>query len=149
MASGLGKKLYLCRLKSYIHHIHITYGKPIAYDKHIGCDKKMSDIKEIQNTLDKFNKERDWDQFHDGKNLALALSIEAAELNEAFLWKSAEEADIEKIKEELADVMNYGFMLADRYHIDIKEICLDKIKKNAEKYPVNKAKGSAKKYNEL
>lgn len=109
----------------------------------------MNDIEEICSALDRFNKERDWDQFHDGKNLALALSIEAAELNEVFLWKEAEEADVEKIKEELADVLNYGFMLADRYHLDVKEICLSKIHRNAEKYPADKAKGSAKKYTEL
>jgi len=109
----------------------------------------MTDIEKIRSALDYFNKERDWDQFHDGKNLALALSIEAAELNEVFLWKTAEEADVEKIKEELADVLNYAFMIADRYHLDVKEICLDKIRRNAEKYPADKARGSAKKYSEL
>lgn len=108
-----------------------------------------SDIKEIQQALDLFNKERDWDQFHDGKNLSLAISIEAGELNEVFLWKEADDADQEKIKEELADILNYAFMLADKYGFDVKEICLDKIRKNAEKYPVEKAKGTAKKYNEL
>ena len=98
--------------------------------------------------LREFNDLRDWEQFHDGKNLALALSIEAAELNEAFLWKTVEEADIDKIKEELADVFLYAIMLADKYNLDIHEICKEKIKKNAIKYPVEKSKGSSKKYNE-
>ena len=110
---------------------------------------EIGDINIIQEALRKFNSDRDWDQFHDGKNLALALSIEASELNEAFLWKSADEAKLDKIKEELADVLNYAFMMADKYGLDVKDICLEKIARNAEKYPVEKAKGSAKKYNEL
>ena len=97
----------------------------------------------------KFNEERDWEQFHDAKNLALPLSIEAAELNEAFLWKKAEEADIEKIKEELADVFLNALMLADKYHLDVEEICLAKIAMNEAKYPIEKSKGNANKYNEL
>jgi MazG nucleotide pyrophosphohydrolase domain. len=106
-------------------------------------------MKEIIQLLRKFNEERDWEQFHDAKNLALALSIETAELNEAFLWKSANEANIEKIKEELADVFLYAFMMADKYNLDVQDICMQKIKKNSEKYPVEKAKGISKKYNEL
>ena len=109
----------------------------------------MSDIVEILAELRKFNQERDWDQFHNGKDLAVALSVEAAELLEAFLWKDAAAASKDKVKEELADVLNYAFQMADRYDLDIKQIMLDKIKKNAQKYPVEKAKGSAKKYNEL
>ena len=97
----------------------------------------------------RFTEDRDWDQFHNGKDLALALSIEASELNEAFLWKNPEEVNIEKVKEELADIMNYAFLIAHKYDMDIKEIILNKLKRNGEKYPVNKAKGSAKKYNEL
>ena len=97
----------------------------------------------------KFTEDRDWDQFHNGKDLALALSIEASELNEVFLWKKPEEVNVEKIKEELADVMNYAFLIAHKYDLDIKEIILAKLEKNSEKYPVNKAKGNAKKYNEL
>ena len=109
----------------------------------------MSDIDEILAELRKFNQERDWDQFHNGKDLAVALSVEAAELLEVFLWKDAAAASKDKVKEELADVLNYAFQMADRYNLDIKQIMLDKIKRNAEKYPVDKAKGSAKKYNEL
>ena len=106
-------------------------------------------MKDIIESLRKFNQERDWEQFHDGKNLALSLSIEAAELNEAFLWKISENADILKIKEELADVFLCAFMLADKYQLDVKSICMDKLKRNAEKYPIEKAKGTAKKYTEL
>ena len=109
----------------------------------------MSDLKELQEAIVKFTQERDWDQFHNGKDLALALSIEASELNEAFLWKDAKDVKVEKVKEELADIFNYAILIADKYDLDIKQIVLDKIKRNAEKYPVDKAYGSAKKYDEL
>lgn len=109
----------------------------------------MSDLEELRNAIVKFTQERDWDQFHNGKDLALALSIEAAELNEAFLWKDASEVNVEKVKEELADIVNYAILIADKYDLDIKQIVLDKLRRNAEKYPVEKAYGSAKKYNEL
>ena len=109
----------------------------------------MTDIETIQAELRKFNQERDWDQFHNGKDLAVAISIEAGELLEAFLWKSPEDAKVEKVREELADVLNYAFQMADRYHLDIKEIMLEKLRINAQKYPAEKAKGRADKYNEL
>ncbi len=109
----------------------------------------MSDLEELRQAIVKFTQERDWDQFHNGKDLALALSIEASELNEAFLWKDAKDVKVEKVKEELADIVNYAILIADKYHLDIKEIVLDKLRRNAEKYPVEKAFGSAKKYNEL
>jgi NTP pyrophosphatase (non-canonical NTP hydrolase) len=112
----------------------------------------MNDIKEITQALVRFRDERDWKQFHDSKNLAAAISIEAAELNELFLWKDVTESnkvDKEKIKEELADILAFSFLLAERHGFDIKEIMLNKIKRNGEKYPVEKAKGTAKKYNEL
>lgn len=112
----------------------------------------MSEIKEIIDTLIEFRNERDWEQFHDSKNLATAIAIEAAELNEIFLWKTikeSEEVDKEKIKEELADILSFCFLLADKHNLDIKQVILDKVKTNALKYPVDKAKGNAKKYNEL
>lgn len=109
----------------------------------------MSDLEELREAIVKFTQERDWDQFHNGKDLALALSIEASELNEAFLWKKAEDVNVEKVKEELADIVNYAVLIADKYNLDIKRIVLDKLRRNAEKYPVDKAYGSAKKYNEL
>ena len=104
---------------------------------------------EILKELRNFRDERDWGQFHNPKDLALALNIESSELLEAFLWKSPEDADIEKVKEELADVFAYALLLADSYDLNVKQIVLDKIKKNHKKYPVNKARGSAKKYTEL
>ena len=112
----------------------------------------MDAIEEIINELIKFRNERDWAQFHDSKNLAVALSIEAAELNELFLWKNSEESentDKEKIKEELADILAFASLIAEKHGFDVKKIVLDKIKLNKEKYPIEKAKGSAKKYNEL
>lgn len=109
----------------------------------------MSDIQELQTIISQFAKDRDWEQFHNAKDLALGLSIEAAELNQLFLWKTAEEVDVDKLKEELADVLNYALLLASKMNLDVKQIVLDKIEKNAEKYPVDKAKGTAKKYNEL
>jgi len=109
----------------------------------------MSDNQEIIQQLVRFRNERDWEQFHNPKDLALALSIESSELLELFLWKKPEEANVDKIKEELADVFAYAFLLADKYHLDVKEIILDKIQQNAQKYPVDKSKGNAKKYNEL
>ncbi|MBL7888480.1 MAG: nucleotide pyrophosphohydrolase [Bacteroidia bacterium] len=109
----------------------------------------MSDIKEITEALVKFRNERDWEQFHNSKDLSLAISIEANELLELFLWKNADEANKEKLKEELADVLAYSFLLAEKHGLNVKDIVLEKIKKNGEKYPVDKAKGTAKKYNEL
>ena len=109
----------------------------------------MSDIKTITEALIKFRNERDWEQFHNPKDLALAINVEAGELLELYLWKDAADANKEKIKEELADVFAYAFLLADKYSFDVKQIILEKIQKNAEKYPVDKAKGTAKKYNEL
>jgi NTP pyrophosphatase (non-canonical NTP hydrolase) len=109
----------------------------------------MSDIKKITDKLIGFRNERDWEQFHNPKDLALAINIEAGELLEEYLWKKHEDANKEKIKEELADVLAYAFLLAEKYDFDVKQIVLEKIKKNEEKYPVSKAKGSAKKYNKL
>lgn len=96
-----------------------------------------------------FRNDREWAQFHNPKDLAIALSIESGELLEAFLWKKAEDADIESVKEELADVFAYALLLAHHYELNIDEIVLEKIKKNELKYPVEKAKGTAKKYDEL
>lgn len=109
----------------------------------------MTEINKLTQELRKFRDERDWAQFHNPKDLAIALSIEAGELLELYLWKSAEKADVEKIKEELADVLAYAFMLADNYALDVAQIMQEKLAKNKLKYPVEKAKGNAKKYNEL
>ena len=109
----------------------------------------MNTWKDLQSKLIEFRNEREWEQFHNPKDLALALSIEAAELNEVFLWKRAEEANVEKVKEELADVFAYALLLAEKYDLDVNEIVLNKIKRNGEKYPVDKAKGTATKYTDL
>jgi len=109
----------------------------------------MKETEEITQALLKFRNERDWEQFHNPKDLALAINVEAGELLELFLWKNSEEANAEKVKEELADIFAFAFLLANKYNFDVKEIILEKIKKNGEKYPVDKAKGTAKKYNEL
>ena len=109
----------------------------------------MSEIKNITEALLSFRNEREWEQFHNPKDLSIALSIEANELLELFLWKKPEEANTEKVKEELADVFAYAFLIAEKYNLNVKEIVLDKIKKNAEKYPIDKAKGKSDKYDQL
>lgn len=108
-----------------------------------------NEIKELMREIDAFTQERDWDQFHNPKDLAVALSIEASELLEAFLWKQPEGAKKEKVREELADVFNYALLIASKYDFDVAEIVREKLAKNAQKYPVEKAKGVATKYNEL
>ncbi len=109
----------------------------------------MDECEAIKARLRDFSRERDWDQFHNGKDLSLALSIEAAELLEAFLWKQPEAVSLYKVKEELADVFLYAFMLADKYGLDVVQICESKLRINEVKYPVDKARGLAKKYSEL
>ena len=78
----------------------------------------MRELEELRKAIVQFTQERDWDQFHNGKDLALALSIEAAELNEAFLWKDASKVNVDKVKEELADIFNYAILIADKYDLD-------------------------------
>jgi NTP pyrophosphatase (non-canonical NTP hydrolase) len=112
----------------------------------------MNDIQLLIDELVKFRDARHWEQFHNTKDLALAISIEAAELNELFLWKTTVESELvdrNKLKEELADVLAFSLLLAGKHGFDVKEIVLEKIRKNNEKYPVDKSKGTAKKYNEL
>lgn len=109
----------------------------------------MTPIQEITDALVRFRNDRDWEQFHNPKDLALAISVEAGELLELFLWKEDREAEPEKVKEELADVFAFAFLMAERYGFNVKEIVLDKIASNDKKYPVDKSRGTAKKYNEL
>jgi NTP pyrophosphatase (non-canonical NTP hydrolase) len=109
----------------------------------------MSDIQDITEALVDFRNERDWKQFHNAKDLALAINVEAGELLELFLWKNAEEASEDKIKEELADVLAFALLLAHEKNLDIKQIVLEKIEKNKSKYPVEKSKGNATKYTEF
>lgn len=100
----------------------------------------------------KFRDERDWKKFHNGKDLALSLTLEATELLEVYQWSGADlnvEDKIEKIKEELADIIMYSMLIADRYNLDVNEIVLNKLHENEKKYPVEKAKGTYKKYTDL
>jgi NTP pyrophosphatase (non-canonical NTP hydrolase) len=107
---------------------------------------------ETINKILQFRDERDWRQFHNPKDLAISISLEAAELLEVFQWsgedvKCTEKMD--KIREELADVINYCVLMADACGLDIDEIVRAKIKRNNEKYPVELAKGSKEKYDQL
>ena len=95
----------------------------------------------------KFNKDRDWQQFHTPENLAKSIAIEAGELLECFQWSNA--FNQQAVKEELADVMSYCIDMADALGVDMEEILLEKIAKNEAKYPVEKSKGNSKKYTEL
>lgn len=109
----------------------------------------MSDCSELIDLLEKFRDDRDWSQFHDSKNLALALSIEAAELNELFLWKKdaeCEEVNKQRLREELADVFAYALMLAARHKLNVSEIVKEKIALNGQKYPIEESRGSSAKY---
>ncbi|MBQ0070681.1 MAG: nucleotide pyrophosphohydrolase [Spirochaetales bacterium] len=112
----------------------------------------MEITKETVELCMKFRDDRDWKQFHNPKDLALSIVLEASELLELFQWKTSEEGvakNLGRIKEELADVMVYCLDMADVLGLDPDELIRRKMKQNAEKYPVEKAKGSAKKYNEL
>lgn len=109
----------------------------------------MTQLDKLTKLLIEFRDARDWKQFHNPKDLALALSIEASELLEAFLWKSPESVPHDKIREEVADVMAYLLMFAAHYNLNLEEVLKEKIQKNNLKYPVDKAKGTASKYNEL
>ena len=109
----------------------------------------MKDWEQLTDLLLQFREERNWAQFHNAKDLALAISIEAGELNELFLWKQAGDADRDKLKEEVADILSFLLLLAHEEKLDLDQIVKDKIAQNALKYPVAKAKGNAKKYTDL
>jgi NTP pyrophosphatase (non-canonical NTP hydrolase) len=109
----------------------------------------MSDIADLQKEALAFRDARDWAQFHNAKDLAAGLSIEAGELLECFLWKDAKSADPAKVREEIADVLVYALLLAHEAKIDLPSAIREKLAKNALKYPVEKAKGRAEKYDKL
>lgn len=115
----------------------------------------MSDIKELTKKIKKFRDERNWKQFHDPKDVALSLVLEATEVLEHFQWKNQEEIEEylknnkEAVGEELADVLYWVLLMSHDLGIDIKEMLEKKIKKNREKYPVEKSKGNHTKYNKL
>lgn len=118
---------------------------------------RKTNINELKEKVKKFCDDRDWDQFHGGKNLATALIVEAAELLEHFRWTSEEDANKlfenatkrEEIEDEIADVFYFLLRLAQKYDIDLSESLVKKLKKNARRYPVEKARGSSKKYTEI
>lgn len=105
-------------------------------------------MSEIQEKLRKFNQERDWDQFHSPENLAKSISIEAGELLECFQW-DGEHYNLEDVKGELADVLTYCYMLADKLRLDPITIMEEKLKISEKKYPVSKCKGKSTKYDKL
>lgn len=113
----------------------------------------MSDpFKQLHLAMNQFAAERDWDQFHSPKNLAMALTVEAAELQECFQWlteaqsRELDEAQLAAVRDEIADVQLYLIRLAGKLGVDIERACWEKMEKNAKKYPVEQVKGSAKKY---
>lgn len=112
-------------------------------------------LSQLRDALRQFADERDWDQYHSPKNLASALAVEAAELLERFQWLTEDEsrnlppAELAKVREEMADVLNYLVRLADKLDVNLLEAARDKIKVNALKYPADKARGSARKYSDL
>jgi NTP pyrophosphatase (non-canonical NTP hydrolase) len=107
------------------------------------------DVDKLIRQIVEFRDKRNWAQFHNSKDLALGLSIEAAELNELFLWKKPEEADPIRVKEELADVLIFALMLIEKYGLNLEEIVREKLAANEEKYPADKARNSAAKYTDL
>lgn len=108
--------------------------------------------KQVKDAVLKFRDDRDWKQFHNPKDLAISLSLEASELLEVFQWSGSDvsaEGKLAKIREELADVANYCILMADACGLDLDQIILEKIKLNEKKYPVDKARGKSTKYTEL
>ena len=104
-------------------------------------------MQELYEKIREFNEERDWDQFHSPENLAKSIAIEAGELLECFQWDN--NYNKENVCDELADVFNYCFQLASKLNVNPEEIILNKLEKTRKKYPVEKAKGTSKKYTEL
>jgi dCTP diphosphatase len=115
----------------------------------------MTDLESLRNQLRTFAAERDWDQFHSPKNLAAALSVEAAELLEHFQWLTEAQSQqlppetLAEVRAEVADVLLYLIRISDKLGIDLIAAAKEKIAANAQKYPVEKARGSSKKYTEL
>jgi NTP pyrophosphatase (non-canonical NTP hydrolase) len=108
----------------------------------------MDSLEELKNKIDRFSEDRDWTKFHSPANLAKSISIEAAELLECFQWDEANFSE-ENVKEELADVLNYSIRLASILNLDVRQIVLEKLEKNEEKYPVEKSRGRSAKYDRL
>jgi len=114
-------------------------------------------LESLKRRVERFRDERDWLKFHNPKDLSMALSVEASELEELFLWKdkaelellSNDERQLEMVKEEMADMCIYLLSLSSVLKVDLSDSIIEKLAKNAVKYPVNKSKGSSKKYNQF
>lgn len=104
-------------------------------------------MEKVKAAVVKFTKDRDWDQFHSPANLAKSIAIESGELLECFQWN--DNYDKKEVCEELADVVNYAILLADKLGVNLEDIVMEKLEENSKKYPVNKSKGNSKKYTEL
>ena len=116
------------------------------------AQEKDRGMKELIDLINQFRDERDWRKFHNEKDLAISISLEASELLELFQWKQSEEVvekSLQEIKEELADVFMYSLMLADNLNLDVEEIIKEKMDINSKKYPVELSKGNNKKYTDL
>ena len=112
----------------------------------------MNELEQLRGKILEFRDERNWQQFHNPKDLALSLSLEASELLELFQWKTSEEAvekNLDKMKDELADVITYALLFANETGINVVSAVQEKLRKNDEKYPVEKAYGVNKKYTDL
>lgn len=115
------------------------------------------DAGKIHHEIETFIKDRDWDQFHSVKNLSMALNVESSELLEIFQWMTEEKSNqlkddpvlMEKVRDEVADIFFFLMRISAKADINLEEALLEKLKKNAKKYPVEKARGSSKKYTEL
>lgn len=115
------------------------------------------DLKKINSEIEKFASDRDWDQFHSVKNLSMALSVESAELLEIFQWFTEEQSNkiyndpktMSKVEDEVADIFVYLLRIVSKTNINLETAVLNKLKKNAEKYPIEMSRGNSKKYNEF
>jgi NTP pyrophosphatase (non-canonical NTP hydrolase) len=131
--------------------------QPTSGEWTIRLDDKVARVADLKHMVKKFSDERDWDQFHNAKDLAIGIVTEASELLETFRFKSEKEvqsmfeddSSARKVRDELADVFYFALNLAQRYDIDVSNSLDEKIRDNARRYPVEKAKGSNKKYTEL
>ena len=123
----------------------------------VAANKPLVDVGKLQGELARFARERDWEQFHSPKNLVMALAGEVGELSELFQWLSEDAsrevgrdaATSRPVRDELADVLFYLVRLATVLEVDLNEAAVSKLRRNAEKYPVDKARGNARKYSEL
>jgi NTP pyrophosphatase (non-canonical NTP hydrolase) len=126
----------------------------VAHERRLADSDAMRDLEELKERLRSFVADRDWDQFHSPKNLAMALSVEAAELVEIFQWLTEAESEAldadrrRRVSEEMADVLWYLVRIADRLDIDLLQAAAEKLERNAVKYPADRVRGQSRKYDE-